>query len=154
MFSMKLHGGSELAANLNGLSKGVRKRALYPMLKEAGDPMRAVAGALVHRLEPKPDIADNMALSTIQRVGDLEGGKWQTVDDFQAAVAVGPAKGFDHGIFLEYGTVFARAFPFLRPAFDGGAAKALLSIQNAIWALLRKANKPSTSVSPSGTGNL
>jgi HK97 gp10 family phage protein len=153
MYGMTLYGGAELAANLNGLSKAARKRALYPILKDAAEPMRERAAATAHRREPKPDLADNIVANTIQRVGDVDGGKWDKVDDFQAAVATGPAKGFEHGLFLEYGTVHSLAFPFLRPAFDGGVAKALLIIQEGIWALLRKANKKPSDIS-AGTGTL
>jgi HK97 gp10 family phage protein len=145
MTTFTLYGGKELAENLNGLSKATRKKHLYAILKPAAEPIRERAGAIVHRRAPAPDIADNMVVSIVQKTPD---GR---VDEFQAAVAVGPAKGFSHGKFLEYGTIHARAFQFLRPAFDGGVARAFGIIQEGIWALLRKANKaPSTSQFGSG----
>lgn len=141
----QIYGGKEFADNLNDLSKAARKKNLYAILRPAAEPIRERAGATVRRRKPAPDIADNMVISIVQKV---EG---ERVDEFQAAVAVGPAKGFGHGKFLEYGTVHARAFPFMRPAFDGGVAKAFLIIQEGIWALLRKANKaPTTSTFGSG----
>lgn len=145
MTKFTLYGGAELAENLNGLSKAARKKNLYAILRPAAEPIRERAGTIVHRRAPAPDIADNMVISIVQKV---EG---ERVDEFQAAVAVGPAKGFEHGKFLEFGTINMPAFPFLRPAFDGGVAKPFLIIQEGIWALLRKANKtPTTSTFGSG----
>lgn len=141
----QLHGASEFAANLNELSKAARKNNLYAILRPAAEPMRERAAAKVRRRSPAPDIADNIVVSLSQKT---DSGR---VDEFQAAVAVGPAKGFDHGRFLEFGTIYARAFPFMRPAFDGGVARAFGIIQEGIWALLRKANKaPTTSTFGSG----
>lgn len=145
----QLYGGKELADNLNALSKAARKQALYPILKAAAEPIRERAGSIVQRRAPAPDIADNMAISIAQKVDG------ERVDEFQAAVKVGPAKGFAHGKLLEYGTVHMRAFPFLRPAFDAGVSRAFGIIQEGIWALLRKAaGKTSTMRSPGGTGTL
>lgn len=141
-----LYGGKEMADNLNAMSKATRKKYLYAMLKEAAEPMRHRAGSIVRRLAPAPDIADNMVISASQT-----GDKGSRLGEFAAAVAVGPAKGFRHGLFLEYGTVRARAFPFLRVAFDATAGRSVTILQERIWALLRKANKtPSKSRVGSG----
>jgi HK97 gp10 family phage protein len=155
MQTLTLQGGPELAAVLNRLSKAAKRQQLYPILKAAAAPMRDHAAGSARRRPPTPDLADHIAVAAATRVGSIEGGKWSPTDENQAAVAMGPTKGFEHGIFLEYGTVHSRAFPFMRPAFDGGVAKAFGIIQDGIWALLRKnAGKTRTIASPTGTGTL
>ncbi len=154
-------GAAELARVLNGLGKGVRKSALYDVLKYAAEPMRARMAQAAPRRPPAPDLADNIVISPTSRIGSVAGGRWQAADEFQAAVAVGPSSKFQHGIFLEYGTVHMSAQAFGRPAFDGTADRCLDLIREGLWALVVKhvgvlrVDAPVAMVSaPGGTGVL
>jgi HK97 gp10 family phage protein len=51
----------------------------------------------------------------------------------QAAIAVGPAKGYAYGLPLEIGTVHMAPHPFLRPGFDENVGKAITIVGEALW---------------------
>lgn len=132
-FSVKFEGGVELAAALNALPKRVGRRVLLQVLKDVAEPMRAAMASKAPREPGAPDLADNMAISVAQRIGSVDGGKWEKATETQAAVAVGPAKAFFYGIMQEYGTVRHGAQPFARPAFDQHAQKVLTEIGRRLW---------------------
>lgn len=150
MFAVKVEGLNDLARDLNALSARVRRNTLVEALEEGAEPMRALMRRHAPRDPGVPDIADNMVVSRVNRtIG--EGGTLGRQDEFQATVAVGPAKGFFYGLFLEYGWrhvrgIFVPAQPFMRPAFDEGAPKALPIISRALWLALseRRMFRPSS----------
>lgn len=145
---MQFTGGKELAATLRALPDAVERKMILEALEEAAEPMRARAAQLAPRAPGAPDLADNIGISVANRLGDVGGGRWQARHDEEHAVAVGPTKNFFYGIFQEYGTSRHRAQPFLRPAFDSEAPRALTSFAAALW----KAIKGSRGVSTSGRG--
>ena len=138
---LHLKGHVELAAALNAVSLSVRRKALYGALKAAAEPMRSRMAAHAQRFRraPAPDLADNIVIATERRVGSVAGGKWQAVDEFQAAVAVGPTPRHFYGHYLEYGTVRASALPFMRPGFDEARDPALGVLRDELWKLMEKA---------------
>lgn len=136
-FSMTFTGGKELASALRTLPDALSRQILLGALTEAAEPMRQRMSQLAPREPGKPDIADNIGISVANRLGDIDGGRWEARSEDEHAVAVGPTKNFFYGIFLEYGTVKMRAQPFMRPAFDTEAPRALSQIGNRIWAAIR-----------------
>lgn len=118
--SMRFEGGAELAKALSELSTRISKQMLREALTEAAEPIAERASRLAPRRPGAPDIADHIAVMTSR-------------SETGAAVAVGPTTEFFYGLFLEFGTVHMKAFPFLRPAFDEGASKALETIREALW---------------------
>jgi HK97 gp10 family phage protein len=120
MVTLKFEGGSELAAALSELSLKLSSRLLREVLAEAGEPIRKTASSLAPRRSPAPNIADNIAIS-----------RAQTED--QAAVKIGPAKGFAYGLPLEIGTRKMQAHPFLRPAFEANRDRSLGIVRDALW---------------------
>lgn len=135
--SMTFAGGKGLAAALRTLPQALSRSIVLEALKEAAEPMRSRMAQLAPREPGKPDIADNIGISVANRLGDVGGGRWQARHDEEHAVAVGPTKDFFYGIFQEYGTSRHRAQPFMRPAFDGEAPRALPQLGNRIWAAIR-----------------
>jgi HK97 gp10 family phage protein len=140
---LELEGAEELRVALLTLSKAVRKRALYDVLRPAADVIRWRMGELAPRQAGVGGggLADNIETSVARRIGSVAGGQWQAVDEFQAALAVGPAKHIYYAIFQEYGTVHHGAQPFGRPAFDTNTDVALGIIGKGLWALLEDATE-------------
>jgi HK97 gp10 family phage protein len=134
-------GGPELAAQLRTLGAAVRKKALIGVLKTAAVPIQGRAAELAP-LDPAGvvHIKESMQVSVANQIGSTAGGQWNAADDFQAAVAVGPARKTFYGLYLEYGTVKMAARPFMRPAFDYGSDRALTLIREGLWQLLDQAN--------------
>lgn len=133
MFQMRVEGGKELAAAFRSLPTRVAKRTLTGVLRDVGEPMRASMAQKAPRAPGAPDIADNIVISSTNKLGWDADGDVIRADEFQAAVAIGPAKGFFYGFFLEFGTVKMGAQAFVRPAFDSGVARAVTEIGRRLW---------------------
>jgi len=136
-------GGEALAKQLRALGAAVRRKALLRVLKTAAEPIRGRAAELAP-IDPTSelDLKDWMVISATTQIGAAVGGEWQAAaaDEYQAAVAVGPARKVFYGRFVEFGTVKMSAKPFLRPAFDYGSDRALALIREGLWQLLDQAN--------------
>ena len=137
-WSMQMSGWKELGARLRALPEAYTRTVVIDALKEAGEPMRARMAQLAPREPGAPDLADNIAISVANRLGDVGGGRWEARHDEEHAVAVGPTKGFFYGLFQEYGTVHHAAQPFMRPAFDSESSKALTILTQELWKPLRE----------------
>jgi HK97 gp10 family phage protein len=154
---LESQGLAELARTLNALSQAVRRRRLYALLRPAAEPMRARMSELAPRHAPAPDLADNIGISPALKLPSASGGDSERADEFQAAIAVGPTKGFYYGLFLEYGTVRQSAHAFMRPAFDSSAEDSLAIIRRGLWDLMLDVipeSAGSTTPSAGGTGLL
>lgn len=120
MVTMSFSGGQELAAALSTLSMRLSTSILRGALVEAAEPIRDEMAAKAPRSDRAPHIADHIGISNART-------------DDQAAVAIGPTKGFAYGLPLELGTVDTPAQPFARPAFDGNEQKALTIVGDVLW---------------------
>jgi HK97 gp10 family phage protein len=127
--AMRLEGVSELVQAFDGLPKRLTNRALYELLTDAAEPMRASMASFAPREPGAPDIADNIVISKTRRKADVRDGQ-------EVAVAIGPSKGFFYGFFQEFGTVHHGAQPFARPAFDSEWETALEIIRTDLWTIL------------------
>jgi HK97 gp10 family phage protein len=137
---MRFEGGKELAAALRGLKAGVSKRIQREVLTDVAEPMRNAMSRNAPREPGAPDLADNIRISN--------GRKLDVVTDTEVAVRVGPTKAFFYGHIQEYGTVQHGPQPFMRPAFDAEAPKALTQIARRLWTeLAARGVSRSTSVS-------
>jgi HK97 gp10 family phage protein len=147
-FSMRFEGGDELARALDSLPLAVSKSMLLAALREAAEPVRARAEQLAVVGSVAPHLNDNVVIQTVTRVGSIQGGAWATTQG-EPWVAVGPAKQFFYGIFLEYGTVHMGARSFMRPAFDSSGSLCLSILAAKIWdALDRRAQRQPSIVTP------
>lgn len=147
-----LHGGNELAQTLRSMTTSMSKSAMREVLKDIAEPMRGSMALKAPKGPDAPHIADNIAISVTSKV---EG---QSLDDYQAAVAVGPTKAYFYGLMWEYGWVHhLSAHPFARPAFDEQAPRALTALVPRLWTILaskgvsRSISSP-TVVSPGAGG--
>ena len=107
MFSLGVTGAEELAARLRLLSASVRRAALMKVLRAAAVPIQGRAAELAP-IDPatRVHLKDWIVVSAATA---------QTEDDYQAAVAVGPATKVFWGFFLEFGTVKMSRAPVPAP---------------------------------------
>lgn len=157
MFSVRFEGGAELAATLNALPSALSTRVLREVLKDVAEPMRERMSQLAPREPGAPDLADNIWISNASMLGSTEGGRWRRAEEGEVSVAVGPTKGFFYGLYQEYGTIRHGAQPFMRPAFDSEAPRAVPEIAERLWVVLAShgVHRPMrTSIGPisGGTG--
>ncbi len=127
----KFEGGEEIAKALAQLSTKMSRQVLMSVLTEAAEPMRKAAAAHAPRGDEPPHIADHIGISAART-------------EEQAAVKVGPEKGFGYGTPLEVGSIDTKAQPFMRPAFDENIQKSLTVASAAFWRELagRGINRP------------
>lgn len=133
-FTVKVHGFSDLAKRLAELPHAVSHNVQVKALRVGAEPIRAEASRLAPRGgQGYPHLADNIVISAptiaaLERAGQFE----------QAVVFVGPSTRHFYGYFLEYGTRFMSARPFMRPAFDTQAQTSLNRILTVFWLSLRQ----------------
>lgn len=120
MATLTFSGGKALAANLDKLSKRLSRVIQLEALKEVAEPMR--------RSMAQKAPVDTGKLKTQMVVNNSRGQDAQ-----EAAVAVGPARGGFYGSFHEFGSKQIQAKPFMRPAFDETAPKALQDLGDVLW---------------------
>jgi HK97 gp10 family phage protein len=135
-WSLHWEGGKDLARAIRALPAELQEKAIVASLKDAAEPIRRRMEDLAPREPGKPDIADWIVISVASRIGDVGGGRWEAKHDQEWAVAIGPAKAFFYGLFLEYGTRRAGARPFMRPAFDTEHPKSLSILASSLWRLI------------------
>lgn len=138
---LSIKGAEQLAANLNALGAAVRKRALVKVLRAAAEPIQSRAIELAPIAPRMPfHLKDAIVIYTVPSTEMFWKWEWTLTgsDEYQAAVAIGPSRDAFWGVFLEFGTVKMAAKPFMRPAFDYGADRALTLIRAGLWALLEE----------------
>lgn len=128
---VSVQGDRDLARALNALSEKVKKQHLTAALLEAGEPMRARMADLAPRGDVAPHIRDHIVMQPVTKVEGVR------VHEDQAAVAIGPEKGFFYGWFHELGTVKLSPRPFVKPSFDAEQRGALSRIAGFIWNRLK-----------------
>jgi HK97 gp10 family phage protein len=123
MFAMHFEGGAELAQALDSLSVRVTQNVAREALKHGGELIRKRASQLAPYEVGPPDLRDNIGMSNakVSEAGDI------------AAIKIGPTRGFAYGLPQELGTRHHAAQPFMRPAFDTEAPKALGLIGQELW---------------------
>lgn len=121
--SMQFSGGQELMAAMQDLSERVTKKVLRVALEDAAEGIRRRASAMAPRGDP----------SGVNLRDEIVVGPARGQDVKEVAVAIGPTPRAFYGSFQEFGTSRTPARPFLRPAFDEGAEKALLRLKDSIW---------------------
>lgn len=134
----RFEGGKELAAALAQLPERVGRKVVTEVLMDVAEPMRARMARLAPRGHEAPHLADNIVISSVRAKRDDFGSL------SAPSVAIGPARGFQHGALQEWGTAHHPSQPFARPAFDFEAPKALPEISRRIWVELaaKKINRP------------
>ena len=129
--SLDLLGGKELAAAIAGLPLRLSRKAKRDALFVVAEPMRSRMADFAPRGEA-PHMADNIVVS------GGRGGIDEFFDEKATTVAIGPAKGFQHGILQEFGTEHHGPQAFARPAFDQEAPKVIRELAPVLWQVLKR----------------
>lgn len=130
MVSLQFRGSDEMVAAMLKLPQAVRRQTLVQVLKDAAEPMRAGMAAEAPRSDRPPHIADNIVATSLRSYDGL------ALADGEAAVGIGPARGFNYGLLLELG--FKAPRPFVRRVYDELRASALNAIGSGMWQALLK----------------
>ena len=104
MFSAKIEGGAKFAKTLEALPFAKQRGVLTKMLKKAAEPIRERMEVLAPREPGKPDLADNIVIQSVSKIDDGTEMEARSLDDSEAAVAIGPSKDAFYGSFQEFGT--------------------------------------------------
>lgn len=115
--AMKFDGGTALDKALGNLTKRMGTRVMRGALLSGAEVIRRRAAQNAPYAPGPPDLRDNIGKNYVRRT------------DEQAAVAVGPVRGFAYGLPQELGTRKHAAQPFMRPAFDTEGQNALGAIR-------------------------
>lgn len=135
MFTIRIDGGAQLAKNLATLSTRLSRSIVREALYTGGEEIKKPASRAAPRGPNAPHIAENIGMSPAR-------------SDDMVAIKIGPTKGFAYGIPQEFGSIHHAAHPFMRPAFDGGAPRALSAITEELWRQLAGRGFMQTAISP------
>lgn len=120
--AVTVQGGKELAAALAKYSTRWQSATMRDCLVEAAEPIRKMASRLAPSGDPKAPNLKNIEIMPLRRKGPVT-----------AAVAIGPERAATYGFFVEYGTKYQAAHPFLRPAADGSVSAVIPILSAALW---------------------
>lgn len=122
---VRLEGFRELDRALAELPKATGKNVLRRVAKGALEPMANQAAALAPERTGKLSFSISVGERRTRRV--KRENKFDTRTGIQ--MAMGPASGsgaaLNYAAFAEFGTVDTPAKPYIRPAWDAGAMRAL-----------------------------
>jgi HK97 gp10 family phage protein len=132
MATVKLEGFKELEKALAELPKATGKNVLRRIAKAALESMADAAAAKAPADQGPLSFSISVSEKRTRRAkgggARLVGGKWRSAASEGIEVAMGPAAGLGtlyYATHVEFGTVDAPAQPYMRPAWDAGAEKAL-----------------------------
>lgn len=127
-------GADDLQKRLNELPHAVSRTVQIAALKKGAEPIRSMAASLAPRSDKSGEHLADHIIVQVPSGGRAEGeGLFDTV-----AVFIGPRIRFFYGYFLEVGTAFISARPFMRPAFESNVGRSLNIVRGEIWAAIRK----------------
>lgn len=134
----RLEGFREFEANLSRLPKATGRTVLRRLGRGALEPMADAARARAPRDEG--DLQASIAVSEKRTRRVAKSGRFDKKTGLE--MAMGPSAGegvLNYATHVEFGTHDTAPKPFMRPAWDGGAGRALEYIKDNMWAELRKA---------------
>lgn len=154
-----VQGLKELDAALAELGRATARNVMMRALKKSAEPIRDAAKSMAPR--DRGNLSESIEITTkssarsgkkafaqAMKSGSSKGdaqaaaraaNKGAKGKDTFAQVFVGPTRGGSHGWFNEFGTQNMTAQPFMRPAFDVGAPKALASLKSDLATEIEKA---------------
>lgn len=145
---VRLEGFKELERALRELPKATGKNVLRKVAKGALEPMANMAKASAP--VEYGDLRDSITVSSTRtaraktKKARLVGSTFRSDPSTGIQMAMGPSAGkgvLNYATFVEFGTVDAGAFPYMRPAWDSGAHPALEYIKANLKIEIDKAAK-------------
>lgn len=144
---VKVEGLRDCERALAELPKATGKNALRRVAKGALGPMQGHAAAIAPRefgdLAMSIQVSEKRTPRAKKRPARRKvGGRWKSDPSTGIEMAMGPTRGkgvLNYASFQEFGTVEMAANPYMRPAWDSGAMKALDYIKDELRAQIDKA---------------
>ena len=133
----QFRGTKELESAFNELPKSMGKQVLLSAIKKAAKPVVTDAKDKARKRTGKG--AKSIKARTNKKLKPI-------------GVSIGTSREEFHMMFIEFGTIFQPANPFLRPAWDANKNKVLNSMEKEIWNALTK--KARTLARKAGKGTL
>lgn len=140
-FTVKTRGFREVEKKLSNLKEVTGRNVLRKVAKGALEPMADVAA---QKAPEESGILSFSIVVTEKRTRRAKTGfgknYFQRVRGIQ--MAMGPATGLGatyYAAHVEFGTIDTPAQPYMRPAWDTGAMKALDYVQDNLWREVAKA---------------
>ena len=132
--SVKLKGIEPMQKRLLALGKKMTRSVISKALSRADKPIIAASRAAVPRRTGllKSSLGSKRKIFTSQASG-------YSVIGSRSSVQLPKQKPYKYAHLVESGTVRSRKHPFLKPAFDAGAAGAIKTIGSEIQAALKDA---------------
>jgi len=130
MFELRISGFVELERALRQLPHELAGKVLAEGLTTAATPMERAAEQKAPRSD-HPGRGGHMADTIDLRVA--------SASDQEIALALGPDDQHFYGRYVEFGTRFAAAQPFMRPAFDEEARKTIDRLGPLLWQAIERA---------------
>jgi HK97 gp10 family phage protein len=122
-------GGDKMIADMGAVAVDLRKSILQKALKSGAQPIQARIAELAPASADAPHIKDHIGISAQSKVGG------QSLREGEAAVKIGPTKGFAYGVPQEFGWKFHPApHPFVRRGFEETKEQALRRVGEELWA--------------------
>lgn len=138
-------GGQELDKALMALPAAMEHDLVIEALLEVAEPIRADAASRAPRAKGGGQhLADHIIAAETTLTTEGKRGRMRSVEAHEHTVAIGPSyqpRDFFYGFFQEHGTVKHPAQPFLRPAFDHGAPRALKQLGGILWRLIERSTR-------------
>lgn len=125
-YDIEIEGWEELEAKLQQMADNINSQeVLENALMDGAEIVRGAAQA-------------QAPYRTGQLSGNIEVSKRGRE---KYSVRVGPSGSGFYGRFLEYGTSYMAAQPFMRPALDSVRVQAEAAISDSIWRAVQEANR-------------
>jgi HK97 gp10 family phage protein len=144
---VRLEGFRELDRALSELPKATGKGVLRRIARGALEPMAADATAKAPVATGKLAFHVGISEKRTRRARSAPArvfvdGKWRSDPATGIDMAMGPVAGqgvLSYATWVEFGTADTTPEPYMRPAWDSGAARALDYIKDHLGAAIRKA---------------
>lgn len=122
MIGVKIDGGKEIAAALEGLSKRISRKVATEALLTGGELIRRSAERRAPKDDEAPHLRDNIEIAPTRK----------GVASNEVGVGIGVPKAFYYDFMREFG-IRGPVQPFYRPALDENGEKAIELIGHAFW---------------------
>lgn len=132
---IRIEGDKEIARNLQAMGRALTRKTLKPIMRENLQPMAEDMRA--HAARGTGELADSVRVT--DRLSKTQRSKLERIAPVEMYVGPGP---LPQAIQEEFGNLRQAPRPFIRPAFQNGADKALKGIaEQGVEAILNAAKK-------------
>ena len=129
MVSATYSGGDDMIARLGDVAVDLRRTIVVKAVRAGAEPVRRRIEELAPAGADAPHIKDHIGISAQSKVDGVR------VAEGEAAVKIGPTKGYAYGVPQEFGWKdHPTPRPFVRRGFEETKSQALKVIGDELWA--------------------